>query len=337
MIVPPPPSRTIAPMGIAGATRDVVAAVMAIVFASTFVDGPVAWAVGLCLLAAVAFAVLQVIADGLPGVTATGVPVESLIVPGVTAIAMFGTIRLVPMGPLVVVALLAGGWLLARVIGTEVRLLAAPVGPSGADRTTVLGQSIVIGFLAFIGIAALVPGGLPDPGSTIPPPAGPQLAALAGADAIVAFLLGYRAAALRTSVLRDVAWFALTSGVLVAISAAAVRAMEIPRILGPALLVLVFFLWDAVHAAPPARRREARRIWETVILVALGIAMAAWSVRLRTSADPGLHLTELRAGATKPCPLPGRGTPAAPRRTIGHRRIPPPARPPLDPRKDPTS
>jgi hypothetical protein len=57
--------------------------------------------------------------------------------------------------------------------------------------------------------------------------------------------------------------------------------MEIPRLLGPALLVVVFFLWDAVHGAPPSRRRDARRIWETVLLLAMGIAVVAWSLRVR--------------------------------------------------------
>jgi len=73
----------------------------------------------------------------------------------------------------------------------------------------------------------------------------------------------------------------LTSAIVVAIAAVGLRAMEIPRLLGPALLVLVFFLWDAVHGTPPSRRRDARRIWETVLLLILGAVVIAWSVRLR--------------------------------------------------------
>jgi hypothetical protein len=275
-------SRTIGPMGITGATRDLVVAAVVVALASTLVDGPVAWVAGLLLLAAVALATLQVLADGLPTATATGVPVESLILPVVAALAVFGTLRLVPTGPLLVPALAIGGWLIARAVGTEVRLLASPSGPSGADRTTVLSQVIVTGFLAFAGVAALVPGGLPDPNSALAPLSGAQLAGLAAADAAIAFLLGYRASALRTSNLRDVAWFALTSGTVVAISSAALRAMEIPRLLGPALLVLVFFLWDAVHGAPPSRRRDTRRIWETVLLLVLGVVVVAWSLRMRS-------------------------------------------------------
>ena len=274
-------SRTIPPMGIVGASRHLVAATMIVVLLSTLVDGPAAWLVGLFLLGAVILGTLQVLGDGVPATAGPGVPVESLISPAVTAVAIFGSIRLVPVGIALVPALAVGAWLFARVLATEARLLASPSGPSGADRTVVLAQALVVGFLAFTGMAALVPGGLAEPGRTVAAPTGPQLAALASVDALIGFLLGYRAASLRSSNLRDVAWFALTSAIVVAIAAVGLRAMEIPRLLGPALLVLVFFLWDAVHGTPPSRRRDARRIWETVLLLILGAAVIAWSVRLR--------------------------------------------------------
>ncbi|MEO8207760.1 MAG: hypothetical protein ABI598_01900 [Chloroflexota bacterium] len=268
-------------MGITGASRDLVAMSMAIVLVSRFVDGPVVWPVGIVLLAAVWLGTLQVLGDGTPSTTGPGVPVEALIVPGVTAVGIFGAIRLVPVGLLLVPALLIGAWLLARVLGTESRLLASQKSPSSADRTAVMSEAMVVGLLAFAGIAALVPGGLPEPGASVVAPTGAQLAVLAGADAVIAFLLGYRAAALRTTSLREVAWFALTNAIVIAIAATALRAMEIPRLLGPALLVLVFFLWDAIHVAPASRRRNARWIWEALLLVVLAVVVVAWSVRLR--------------------------------------------------------
>ncbi|MBI2763874.1 MAG: hypothetical protein HYX54_09040 [Chloroflexi bacterium] len=263
-------------------SRDLVAASMVVVLLSRFVDGPAAWIVGACLLFAVAFGALQLLGDGVPATEGPGVPVESLMVPAATVISIFGSIRLVPAGILLVPAIMIGAWLLLRVIGTEARLLASTSGPSSADRTAVVGQALIVGLLGFSGMAALVPAGFPDGSSVFGAPTGAQLAALAVADAFMAFLLGYRAAALRSSNLRDVAWFALTSAALVAIAAAALRAMEIPRLLGPALLVLVFFLWDAVHAREPSRRRDARWIWETVLLAVLGVLVVAWSIRLRS-------------------------------------------------------
>ena len=55
---------------------------------------------------------------------------------------------------------------------------------------------------------------------------------------------------------RDALWSAVTYAAAIAIGAAALRAMEIPRLVGPALLTLAFYLWDALHGtapAPPAR------------------------------------------------------------------------------------
>jgi hypothetical protein len=128
-----------------------------------------------------------------------------------------------------------------------------------------------------------VPGGLPAPGQA-GAGLGPDALAVvgqAGADALIGFLLAYRTAALRTSNLRDVTWFAVTGAVIVAIAAVALRSIEIPRILGPALLVLVFFLWDAIHSGGPVRRRDPRRVWETVLLAVLAIAVIGWSIGIR--------------------------------------------------------
>jgi hypothetical protein len=269
-------------MGTRGASRELIVVVAAVILVSRLVDGPIAWLVGALLLVGVALGTLQVLGESGSPSAAAGVPIESLLATAVAAFAVFGSIRLVPVGVLLAPALLAGAWLVGRVLATEARILATTTGPSGADRTAILVEVLVVAFLGFAGIATLVPGGLPEPGVVlIEPPTEGDLAVLAAADGLLAFLLGYRSAALRSSNLRDVAWFALTSAGAVAIAAVALRAMEVPRLLGPALLVLVFFLWDAVHGTPPSHRRDPRRIWETVLLVVLGIVVAAWSVRLR--------------------------------------------------------
>ena len=265
-----------------GAARDLVTATMAVVLLSVLVEGPAIWLLAGLLLAAVLFGSLQVLGEGVAAAAGPGVPVEALFVPGVTAVAVLGSLRLVPPGFLLLPAILLGAWLLLRVLGMEGRVLASQSGASSADRTAVMGTGLVVGFLAFLGCAALVPGSLPEPGVVSAGPTGAQLATLAGGDALVAFLLGYRVAALRTSNIRDVAWFALTSAVVVAMAALALRAMEIPRLLGPALLVLVFFLWDAMHGTAPVRRRDSRRLWETILLAVLGLLVIAWSIRLQS-------------------------------------------------------
>lgn len=267
-------------MGTTGAARDLTAVAMTVALLTTLVEGPPTWLLAGILLAAVLLGSLQVLGEEVAATAGPGVPVESLLLPALTAVAVAGSLRLVPMGILLVPAVLAGGWLMVRVLGTEGRVLASQGGPSSAERTSLVGTGLVVAFLAFVGAAALVPGSLPDVGNVTPGPTGAQLATLAASDAVVAFLLGYRVAALRTTSVRDVLWFAVSSAIVVAIGAVAVRTMEIPRVLGPALLVLVFFLWDAMHGVSTARRRDRRRIWETILLAILGVLVVAWSLRL---------------------------------------------------------
>jgi hypothetical protein len=52
-------------------------------------------------------------------------------------------------------------------------------------------------------------------------------------------------------------------------------------LVGPAVLTLVFYLWDAFHGTAPARRREPRFLWETLLLGLLAVVVVAWNVRLR--------------------------------------------------------
>jgi uncharacterized membrane protein YdcZ (DUF606 family) len=58
--------------------------------------------------------------------------------------------------------------------------------------------------------------------------------------------------------------------------------MEIPRLMGPALLTLAVYLWDALTGTAPARRRERRWIWQTGLLAALGVVVTAWNLLLRS-------------------------------------------------------
>ena len=87
-----------------------------------------------------------------------------------------------------------------------------------------------------------------------------------------------RVAALRVTRLRDALWSAATYALAIAIGAAALRAMEIPRLIGPALLTLEFYLWDAFHGGT-GRRRDVSWIWQTALLVGLGLIVLAWNQR----------------------------------------------------------
>jgi hypothetical protein len=293
----------------AGSRRDLVLAATTIVGLSRFAEGSLVWLVAGIFLVALILGTLQVLGDADPRPDSPGVPIESLLTPAVAGFACLGVIRLVPIGLALGVALLVTAILLDRILRTESRVLLGSRGPSEPDRTAIVGQAVLVAFLAFLGAAALVPGGLPEPGvpagsvpgavpsavpgavpgpvAGVPAPTGPaplsesNLVLLATTDALVAGLLGYRVSALRVSKLRDALWSAATYASAVAIGAAALRAMDIPRLVGPAMLTLAFFLWDAFHGAPPARRRDPRWIWQTVVLITVGVLVVAWNLGLR--------------------------------------------------------
>ena len=66
-----------------------------------------------------------------------------------------------------------------------------------------------------------------------------------------------------------------------AVAAGAIRAIDLPQLVGPAVLTLVFYLWDAlprVGRGPPPR---ARFLWETILLVVLALVVVRSICRLR--------------------------------------------------------
>lgn len=268
------------------ARRDLSLVAVTVVGLSRLVEPPSVWFVGIFLLGAMLVGTLQVLGDE-HSRTATGglgIPIESLILPAVAAVACVGAIRLVPFGLWLAPALVLTALLVSRCLDLEARIVEAREGLDADGRAAVLVTILLVAFVAFIGVAATVRGGLAQPGES-GVAGGPlpesDLLALAVADAFIAFLLGYRAVALRLWTARDVLWSAATYAAAIAIGAAALRAMEVPRLLGPALLTLAFYLWDAFHAASPSRRRDARWLWQTLLLAALGVVVVAWNMLLR--------------------------------------------------------
>jgi hypothetical protein len=262
--------------------RDLALVAVTVVGLSRLVEPPLVWLVAGLLLGAVILGALQVLSDELGSTDAgAGVAIEALILPAVAAVACLGAIRLVPFGLWLVPALGVTWLLVRRSLALEARIHRAVSGLTTDDQTTVLVTILLISFIGFSGVAAMIPGGLigraDGPGS-LPET---NLLILAIGDGIVAGLLGYRAAALRVTRLRDALWSAATYAAAIAIGAAALRAMEIPRLVGPALLTLAVYLWDALTGSAPARRRELRWIWQIGLLAALGAVVVAWNLMLR--------------------------------------------------------
>ena len=257
--------------------RELVISALVVVGLSRLADGPALWLVASLVLVAVAIGARQV----LGGAATTPVPIESVIDPALAAAVAVGAIRLVPIGLGIALALAVVALLIDVSLRVEERIVTAPHGTTASDRTTLLVAAVVIGFVGFTGVAAMVPGGLADPGAPGSTPLNDRnLLVLALADGLIAGLLGYRLAVTNQASSRATLWSAATYAAAVAIGAAALRAIGIPRLVGPALLTLVLFLWDAFLGTSPARRRDPRWIWQTALLVLLGIAVMAWNLRL---------------------------------------------------------
>jgi hypothetical protein len=263
---------------------EVVVLAVALAAIARIAEGPALWVAALLAGAALAFAALEVLgADEADDPAALGVPVEALALPAVVGIAATTALHLVPVGLFLVLGLVAVGAVTTASIAVERRILARPSGATAADRTALLSLVVVLAFVAFAGIAAAIPGALVEPLPTGEETGSPgmsleALALLAGLDGLVAGLLGYRLAALRGSTARAALAAALSYAAVIAIAAAALRAMGLPRLLGPALLTLVLYLWSAYRGAPRTARRDARWIWEIILLAILGLLVIAWNL-----------------------------------------------------------
>jgi hypothetical protein len=265
--------------------RELVALAITVVGLSRLLDGPLVWAVAALLFAAVWLGTRQVLAEGSLGYAP--VPIEASIIPSVAAIGALGTLRVVPLGLALVPALVAAGWFLDLTVRLEARVHDRPTGMTASDRTTLLAVALVASFLAFLGTATMVQGGLAEPGPANtelgPPISETGIVVVALADALVGGLLGFRFSASRLAGRRDALWAALTYAAAIAIAAGILRAIGVPRLLFPALLTLVFYLWDTVRGTAPSLRRDPRFIWQSVLLAALGITVIAWNLGLRGS------------------------------------------------------
>ena len=242
--------------------------------------GAAFWLGLLIVLAAAAFGAFHLLGDLDP----RGVPVESLTTPAVAAGAVAAAAHLVGPGGELILVLGGGGLLVAAALRLEVRLI-GPADEARERREQLLVPLVLlVGFIAFLGVAGAVYAGLaaPLPGTTEPAAIDQGgLLLLAVADGAVAFLLGYRLAAARAPDLIEAAWAGGTFACVIGVAAALLRALALPRLLGPAILTGVFYLWSAYRAASGSERRSRRWLWEYLVLAVTLVGAVAWNLLVR--------------------------------------------------------
>ena len=170
------------------ARRDLALVAVTVVGLSRLLEPPLIWIAAGALLGAMLLGTLQVLHDEAAPIQAWfGVPIESVILPSVAAVACLGAIRLVPFGLWLVPALGVTYFIVIRTLALETRINHGQAGLSPDDRTSLLVTLLLVAFLAFTGVAAMVPGGLAQSGGAL---SETNLILLAAGDALVAGLLG---------------------------------------------------------------------------------------------------------------------------------------------------
>jgi hypothetical protein len=248
----------------------------------SLLDGPALWSGLATLMLATAVATGALTAER----PSHGLPMASRILPVQAAFTTAGLAHLGGVDPIWLVALLIGAVLTASAAAAEQRLS----GPVDERRThlerQVLPLAIVLAFGAFAAVAGAVDSGLGAlPAAAGEGAAGTGLTAagllfLALADAAIAAALGYRLAALRTTSLPEALRVAGTYAVVTGVTAALLRAVDLPRLFGPAVLAGVFYLWSAYRDASAAQRRTSEWLWEYGLLAVALVLVVGWNLLL---------------------------------------------------------
>src|SRR3954454_21867252 len=114
--------------------RELEIGLTTVVLMALLANGPAVAVIAVVVLVAAGLGSLQVLGAVEGPYAERGVPVESLILPALTALGAVGVVRLIAVGPAILVAVVLTGILLDRELLIEARLIASPQSPSGDDR-----------------------------------------------------------------------------------------------------------------------------------------------------------------------------------------------------------
>lgn len=246
---------------------------------SVAIDWRGQWLFAILVGVAGAFGAFQLYGEDEP----RGVPIESLITPGLAAVAVYAAIpAAVWLGvhpAFALVGAVAGGAVVLRTaIDAELPFVRLGGLPAVGDRRIVEALLLGAAFLLFIGVAASLPGGWPLPELDRPgEPLTESAVAMGFADAAIAVLVGYRLSALGGPAL-GVGWASGTYGVLIGVAAVFFRWLAIPGLMGPALLAVVLYLRSVLRTRAMPPERSARWPLEALVLALVVVVVVVYQL-----------------------------------------------------------
>ena len=198
-------------------------------------------------------------------------PLDRVALPGIAAFLSMGCARLVDPVPWLALAF-AGSWALtAWVVATETAPvqrggMAAAATPEGthARPTAARLGAFLVAFLGFAAIGGIIPGGVAGDGQ--PLRVGAFLATII-LDVAVGGLAGLRIATVRPHTPGQAAAAFYVYSMVVAPLGVLVRVLALPRLFGPAILVLAVYVVTSLRESDGPLRFNFRLLEETGVLI----------------------------------------------------------------------
>ncbi len=213
-------------------------------------------------------------------------PIDAVALPALATFGSLGIVRLVEPGPWLAVVGVAAFVVVSWVVRLELRRAAAAQAAVGfqalaqdpdlaetlsAESTPARLAAFGLVFASLAAIGGIVPGGVAANGQSVTVPA---FLATIVLDVAVAILAGYRILALRPHGRNDVLAASYLYLLTVAPAGVLIRVLALPRLFGPAILTLAFYIVTSLRESDEPVRFNARLLEETAILVLAGAALA---------------------------------------------------------------
>jgi len=206
-------------------------------------------------------------------------PLDRVALPAIAAFVSMGIPRLVDPVPWLAFGF-AGSWALTAWVVSVETAAATKGGPPGsvtpdgthARPTSARLAAFGLAFLGFAAIGGIVPGGVAGDGQPLTVAAFIVTIVL---DVAIGGLAGYRIAAVRPNTPGQAAVAFYQYAMVVAPIGVIVRVLALPRLFGPAVLVLAAYLVTSLRESDEPVRFNARLLEETMVLVLAGAAVVA--------------------------------------------------------------